>query len=177
MNVFDQRAPDQVSFTVDDRDFVFAVARRIVHDEDDAADVAQEALLTAFRHRDSFRGASRYRTWLYRIAMTAALSHLRRRRQRRVDATRSLDSVDDAFDLPTSQPSPEAELALAEVAAIARVHLDQLDPKYASVLRLRLDDDLGEAEVARALGLSVATVKIRGYRARASLRSSLAAAL
>lgn len=178
MNVMNDLSAEQVSFTEDDRAFVYAVARKIVHDEDDAADVAQDALLAAFRHRASFRGASRYRTWLYRIAVTSALSHLRRGRQRKVDATRSLDTVGPtAFDLPTTSPSPEAELATAELAAIARAQLALLDPKYASVLRLRLDDDLGEAEVARTLGLSIATVKIRGYRARAALRSTLAAAL
>ncbi|MEZ4399440.1 MAG: sigma-70 family RNA polymerase sigma factor [Kofleriaceae bacterium] len=166
-----------VSFTADDRAFVFAIARRIVRDEDDANDVAQEALLTAFRHRHGFQGKSRYRTWLYRVAVTSALSHLRQRRQRRYAATDSLDGGTAADQLVSEQPGPDGALAAAEAAAIVRTHLDRLDPRYASVLRLRLDQDLGEAEVARSLGLSVATVKIRGHRARRALRETLAVAL
>ncbi|MBK9030403.1 MAG: sigma-70 family RNA polymerase sigma factor [Myxococcales bacterium] len=166
-----------VSFTEDDRGFVYAVVRRIVRDEDAADDVTQDALLAAYRHRHTFRGQSRYRTWLYRVAVTSALSHLRRRRQRRAEATRSLDVAGADRDLATAAPSPERVVASAQTAGIVRRHLDQLDPRYASVLRLRLDEDLGEADVARTLGLSVATVKIRGHRARLALRSTLAAAL
>jgi RNA polymerase sigma-70 factor (ECF subfamily) len=57
----------RATFTEQDRRFVYAVARRIVSDEDAANDVAQDAMLLAYRHRDRFRGDSRYRTWLYRI--------------------------------------------------------------------------------------------------------------
>lgn len=164
-----------VTFTADDRAFVYAVARRIVRDDDDAADAAQDALFAAFRHRAAFRGASRYRTWLHRIAVTAALSQLRRRKRCR---TTAMDAIEEAAQLAApAQASPEAAVAAAETGAIVRDHVARLDPRYADVLRLRLDDDLAEAEVARALGLSIPTVKIRGHRARAVLRETLAAAL
>ena len=61
-----------VTFSPDDRGYVYAVVYKLVG-PDDAEDVTQDALLLAYRARDSFRGDSRYRTWLYRIALTTAL--------------------------------------------------------------------------------------------------------
>lgn len=162
----------QATFTADDRHFVYAVARRIVRDDDAAADVAQEAMLLAYRHRDRFRGDSRYRTWLYRIASSAALTHLRRRRRSRADVTESLGPLHDP---PAPTASPEETVATAEVAARAQAELDALDARYGDVLRLRFLDDLSESEVASTLGLTVATVKIRTHRGRHALRAALAA--
>ena len=66
----------------EERAYVFAVAMKYVKDEDAAADVTQDALLLAHRHRAKFRGDSRYSTWLYRIAASAALMYLRQHRRR-----------------------------------------------------------------------------------------------
>ena len=66
-----------------DRNYAFSVAMKYVKDEHAAADIAQEALLLAHRHRHSFRGDSRYTTWLYRIAATTALMHLRKAKRRK----------------------------------------------------------------------------------------------
>jgi RNA polymerase sigma-70 factor, ECF subfamily len=166
----------KVTFTAEDRAFVTAVARRIVGDEDAAADVTQDALLLAFRYRDSFRGTSRYRTWLYRIAATTALSHLRRRRRRRADQTVSMSNLEGGeLDLPALGPDPFTLVASAEAAAQVRHHLARLDPRYREVLVRRFEDGGSEDEVATALGLSVANVKIRTYRARHALRAALAA--
>jgi len=163
---------EHATFTDDDRRFVFAVARRIVRDEEAAADVTQDAMLLAYRYRDRFRGDARYRTWLYRIAASAALTHLRRRRRARADVTVSLSA---AIDPPTPAASPEDNVANARAAARAHAELDALDARYGDVLRLRFIDELSEAEVARTLGLSLATVKIRTHRGRHALRAALSA--
>ncbi len=176
MNDSTERLSDRVSFTPADRGFVYAVARRIVGDDDAAADVTQDALLLAFRHRAAFRGTSSYRTWLYRIASTSALSHLRRRRRNRVTDRIGSDGDDGAaLDLPAPGPDPEQEVGSAMAAARVRRQLEQLDPRYRDVLKLRFEDDRSEDEVARALGLSLATVKIRTFRGRRALREALAA--
>src|SRR5262245_8161322 len=75
------RQPDEVRFGEREREYVFSVAMKYVKDEDEAADVAQEAMLLAYRHRASFRGDSRFTTWLYRVAATTALMHLRKKRR------------------------------------------------------------------------------------------------
>jgi RNA polymerase sigma-70 factor (ECF subfamily) len=172
------RCRDVVHFGPDERGFVLAVARKFMRNDDDAADVTQEALLLAYRHRDSFRGDSRYRTWLYRIAATTALSHLRRDRRRRENLMPMTAATDVApWEPPAEGPSPEDEVGSHEAARLARGHLDGLGDKYRRVFLMRVEDDCSEAEIARQLGLTVATVKIRTHRARKYLRERLAAAL
>jgi RNA polymerase sigma-70 factor, ECF subfamily len=159
-----------VSFGPEDRGFVYAVARRIVGSAEEADDVAQDALLTAFRHRDSFRGDSRYRTWLYRIAFTTALGHLRRRGRSR----EMLAANEEGLGYQLADPSPSAEdhLMAAERARQVRDAVDALAPSYKNVLLARADAT--EPEVAARLGLSVANVKVRAHRARNQLRQTLA---
>ena len=164
----------RVRFGPEEHGFVFAVARRFVRDEDDAADVTQEALLLAYRHRASFRGDSRYRTWLYRIAATTALGYLRRDRRRR---DRVAPSPDAAIEAVVDAPSPEDQVGSHEAARLARGHLEGLGDKYRRVFLMRVEDDCSEAEIAARLGLSLATVKIRTHRARKYLRERLAACI
>ncbi|MFT3697939.1 MAG: sigma-70 family RNA polymerase sigma factor [Kofleriaceae bacterium] len=143
-----------------------AVVRRIVRAESDAEDVTQDALLTAFRHRDQFRGESKPRTWLYRVALTSALGYLRKLR-------RSKEREGVVRDVIDPSESPEAVLANAEEATLANQLVSELDPKYRDVIVLRVDHS--EVETAERLGISVANVKVRGHRARAQLRALLAA--
>jgi hypothetical protein len=75
------------------RAYVRSVALKYVRDEQDAEDVTQDAMLLAHRYRDSFRGESRYSTWLYRVTATAALMFLRKQRRlsREMPASGSVD--------------------------------------------------------------------------------------
>lgn len=154
------------------RRFVLAVVRRIVRDLEDAADVAQDALMLAHRHRAAFRGDSSYRTWLYRIATTTALGHLRKRKRSREQLAAGPEPIDARA--PDPAPSAEHQLANREVSAMVRRAVDGLDAKYRAVMLLRADD-LSEVEIAERLGVTVANVKIRAYRARQQLRVSLVA--
>ncbi len=154
-----------------DRSYVLAVARRIVRDDAEAEDVTQDALLLAHRHRDQFRGDASYRTWLHRIATTTALSAIRRRAsaRRRIDAL-----ADHILSSADTGATPEVLLERARTAAELEHAVGRLDEKYASVLAMRLRDE-SEREIADALGVSVATVKIRAFRARDQLRGLLRA--
>lgn len=159
--------PPEPSFTADDRRYAFAVARRIVRDEQDAQDVAQDALLLAFRHRGSFRGHASPRTWFHRIVITTALSHLRAAARRR----RQLEAVSAQPSAPP--PTPEQALGKHEQAQLLTAHVARLCEKYRSVLTLRIEE-LSDAEIARRLAISVASVKVRSHRARHQLREAMA---
>jgi RNA polymerase sigma-70 factor, ECF subfamily len=163
-----------VEFGPSERAFVYAIARRYVRDEQDAHDVAQEAMMLAFRYRDSFRGDSQYRTWLYRIASTTALSFLRsaRRRAVRCKNASSSDVADAAIGAPSL--APDSFLSSKEQVECLLARVDELAPAYRAVVALRCQE-MSEAEVARALGLTVSTVKIRAHRARKMLRDQAAA--
>lgn len=173
-------SPDDVRFGPKERDYVFSVAMKYVKDEDEAADVTQDALLLAYRHRASFRGASRYTTWLYRIAATTSLMHLRKRR--RTPQSLALSIGDNADGTPSHEPaapgpSPEEKIGSAEAARLADHHLDAMGDKYGRIFMMRFFDGYTETEIARALGLNVSTVKTRAYRARTYLKNQLAAAV
>src|SRR6187549_2314413 len=88
------------AFTPATREFVRAIAMRFVKNPADADDVAQDALVLAFRYRDSFRGESQYSTWLHRITQTAALMYLRKRRRYWREVPES--ASDDPQERPSS---------------------------------------------------------------------------
>lgn len=166
-------AATRVTFDRADRAFVQAVARRLVGaNSADVEDVTQEALLRAYRHRDSFRGDARYHTWLYRIASSAAIAHLRKRRRSRIEAL-DAEATQRAID-EFADPGPPADAAVADAQVrdqIARALVD-LAPSYREILMARLEGSA--AEVADQLGLSVTNVKVRAHRARAQLKQRLA---
>jgi RNA polymerase sigma-70 factor (ECF subfamily) len=146
---------------------------KYLRDEQEAADVTQEALLRAFAHRDSFRGDSRFTTWLYRIAATTALMHLRQRRRARVTVPAEPLESETPEDPARAQPSPEDDSVCAETAAHCARTLAAMDARYHEVFRLRFLEGHTDQEVARRLGIRLATAKTRAYRARAQLRSEL----
>ncbi len=165
-----------------EREYVFSVAMKYVKDEDEAADVAQDAMLLAYRHRASFRGDSRFTTWLYRVAATTALMHLRKKRRapKEITATytdEGTTGLEDALnEVPTPAASPEDQYLAHEAVALARTRLDAMGDKYAPVFMMRFLDGYSESEIAKKLKLNVGTVKTRAYRARAAVREQLAAA-
>jgi RNA polymerase sigma-70 factor (ECF subfamily) len=165
---------DLTDFVLGPKEVAFAhsVARRYVRDPEDAADVAQDALMQAHRYRASFRGASRYTTWLFRIVTTTAFTHLRRRRRHPQDYGGAPDAL---IDVPDPAPGVAAVVAARETLERVDRTLDALGARYARVFRLRVEDGVPEVQVARDLGLTVATVKVRTHRARRAIRERLAA--
>lgn len=159
--------------------YVYAVAMKYVRDEDAAWDVTQDALLSAFRHRASFRGDSAYSTWLYRIAATTALMYLRRQRRRSREIAASAAAEPDgttALDTAASgEPSPEVALAAREEVAAASAAVEALGEKYAPVFWMRYAEGYSETEIARRLHTTLPTVKTRAHRALCAARSRLAA--
>jgi RNA polymerase sigma-70 factor (ECF subfamily) len=170
MNDLDVLTSNSLEFNVENREFVRSVVRRIVRLDDAVEDVTQEALLTAFRHRESFRGESKYRTWLYRVAITSALGYLRRLRRSREQVLLGSE-LRDAID-PAN--TPEVAVGNHEEIELANRLVMELAPKYRDVVLMRADHS--ETETAEKLGISVANVKVRAHRARAQLRAALAAA-
>jgi RNA polymerase sigma-70 factor (ECF subfamily) len=158
------------------RAYARAVAMKYVRDEDDAEDVAQDALLLAHRYRDSFRGDSRYSTWLYRVTATAALMFLRKQRRHAREIPSSAAVDDDGMPLLERHPAPNdprAEtIAHHEVEGVRRA-VAALGSRYPAVFWKRYGEGRTETEIARELGLSVAAVKTRAFRGRqAAIRAA-----
>jgi len=178
MSTSTHREPEHIRFTAKEREFVYGVAMKYMKDEERASDVAQDALMLAYRHRASFRGDSRFTTWLYRIAATTALMHLRK--DRRVGVMQSLSLSDDeaaAIDPGDPHSSPEEVSGATEAVRLAEGHLAEMGDKYGQIFTMRFVDGYSETEIAARLKLHVATVKTRAYRARAYVREQLERAL
>jgi RNA polymerase sigma-70 factor (ECF subfamily) len=158
---------------------VFRLACRLTT-ETDAPDVLQETFLQVYRHLPSFRGESRFGTWLYRIASNVALMH-RRSSSRR--AAESLDQFLPQFDAAGTHLATPAELQVAAradelldrqfLAEKARDVLARLPDMYRDAFVLRDLEEIPTAEVARILGVEPATVRQRVHRARLMLRGYL----
>jgi RNA polymerase sigma-70 factor (ECF subfamily) len=173
-----EKPASPIQFTARERDFVFGVAMKYMKDEEKANDVTQDALLLAFRHQESFRGDSRFTTWLYRIAATTSLMHLRK--ERSVPYLQSIAPEEDenVTDEPRAlNASPEEEWAATEAVQYAGERLEAMGDKYGQIFAMRFLEGYSETEIARKLALNVSTVKTRAYRARTFLKKELSRAL
>jgi RNA polymerase sigma-70 factor, ECF subfamily len=152
------------------KDRLWAIAIRTLSDPEDAADALQDAMISAFRRADSFRGESAVTTWLHRIVVNACLDKMRRRTARPEVSggdERMLDTI--AAGDSNSDPASGTEVSLEVTAALRQLPRDQ---QVALVLVDMLDYPVAEA--AQLLGVAEGTVKSRCARGRARLLPKLA---
>lgn len=152
------------------QDRLFNTVYRLVGNAEDAQDVVQEAFIHAYQSLGQFKGDARFYTWLYRIAINAAISH--RRRQRVVlSIHRSPDGRDDHEPLDRSEFNrPGHALERAEQERRVQEALDRLSPEHRAVLVLRDIEGESYETVAQVLGVPIGTVRSRLHRARLELR-------
>ncbi len=150
---------------------VYSLALRMVGNEEDARDMAQEAFIRAFNSLGSFRGESKFSVWLYRLTSNICIDFLRGRAKRRtVSLSREDEDGDEGeLEIPDERFSPEAGLERSELREAVRRGLEQLTPEYREILLLREINGLSYDEIGRALNLEEGTVKSRIFRARKKL--------
>jgi len=155
---------------------VFQFLCRMLGNEDDANDLAQETFLRVYQHRASFKPGARFTTWLYTIAANLARNHHRwRTRHPNV----SLDAESEATGqsigevLPTADPAPDSTAVATERAAAVRVAVAALPADMREVIILCEWQDLSAAEAAAILNTTPKAIDNRLYRARNLLRERL----
>ena len=137
---------------------MFRTARAILHSDEDAEDAVQEAICTAFAHRDSLREAEKFKPWILRILANKCYDVCRKRR--------STVDLDAAGELPAPETDHVQRLTLWQ--AVLSLHDDLRAP-----VALFYYDGLSIREISRVLGISEAAVKTRLSRGRARLRQLL----
>jgi len=154
---------------------IFRLTQNITQNREDAEDAMQEAFLKAFEHLGEFAGASRFYTWLVRIAVNQALMKLRKRRPGIVSLDEGIDIGEAAMprEVVDWGPTPEQRYEQTELREILGHVVGELEPPFRIVFQLRDIEGLSTEETAEALGLSVPAVKSRLLRARLRLRESL----
>ena len=149
---------------------VYNLALRMVGDPEDAADMTQETFIKAYRALSSFRGDSKFSSWLYRIASNVCLDFLRSHSRHPQVSLSSADEDDrTTFELPDMSRNPEEQLMKKLSMEAVRRGLEQLPEQQRQILVLRELGGLSYAELARILGLEEGTVKSRIFRARKRL--------
>jgi RNA polymerase sigma-70 factor (ECF subfamily) len=157
---------------------LLAVARRLVGNDEDARDVVQDAMLSAYRSIDKFEAHSRVSTWLHRIVVNAGLMKLRTRRRKPEESIEPLLPTfrDDGHyrnDLPAWAAASDETAERNEMQQIVREAILNLPEAYREVVVLRDIEEQDTASTAAALGITPNAVKIRLHRARQALRTQL----
>jgi RNA polymerase sigma-70 factor, ECF subfamily len=157
---------------------VFRTAFALLQNEADAEDVAQEAVLKAFKGLSRFRGDAKFSTWLIQITINEARMKLRKDRRHLYESIEAGQRSDSGNYVPKDfsdwREIPSEALERKEVRDALNMALNSLSEKYRTVMILRDIQQLSIAETAKILGISEAGVKTRLARARLQLRDALA---
>lgn len=158
------------------RDRLWAVALRTTGHPEEAADALQDALVSAFRRADSYRGDAAVTTWLHRIVVNACLDRLRRRQVRAADALP--DDLEEQAARGTVLASavstdPAAEVMASERRRVVLHALDSLPPDQRAALVLVDMEGYSVAEAAEILQAPSGTIKSRCSRGRGRLATLL----
>lgn len=151
--------------------YVYNLALRVVKDENEALDLAQETFVRAWTALPNFKGQSQFRTWLYRIVTNLCYNRLPNLR-------RSLNDLGDDVMEDIPEPgfdTPADEIESAETRRHLHRAMDELDENYRLLITLRYQNELSYEEIAATLNLPLGTVKTGIFRAKAQLRHALAA--
>ena len=152
------------------QDRLFNAVYRLLDQPEDAQDVVQEAFVSAYQGLQSFKGDAQFFTWLYRIAMNAAISH---RRKQKVVVSLETGSKNELVIDPVDESvhnQPHDRLEQQEEEARLAAALSCLSPEHKAVLILKDIEGQKYEEIAEILGIPVGTVRSRLHRARLELR-------
>jgi RNA polymerase sigma-70 factor (ECF subfamily) len=150
--------------------YVYNLALRVVKDENEALDLAQETFVRAWTALPNFKGKSQFRTWLYRIVTNLCYNRLPNLR-------RSLNDLGDDVMEDIPEPgfvSPAKEFEFNETRRHLQEAMEALDDQYRLLLTMRYQNELSYEEIASTLNLPLGTVKTGIFRAKAQLRNALA---
>lgn len=156
---------------------VYNTALGIVQNEMEAEDISQEVFVQVYQSIHSFKGDSKLSTWLYRITITKAIDHERRKKsKKRFGLITSLFGKDgEALDLPSDFNHPGVALDKKEDAALLFAAVKQLPEKQRVAFTLHKLEGLSQAEVSEVMKTTVTAVELLVHRAKQNLRKKLSA--
>jgi RNA polymerase sigma-70 factor (ECF subfamily) len=142
---------------------IYQLCYRFAGNHEDAADLAQDTFVRAFRGLKNFKGQSSLATWLYRIGVNVSLNRAASRKP-------ASEPIDAAQHVDAEAANPLDEIVRGEHAARVRAAIRQLPPKQRATLILRVYHELPHEEIARTLGSTVGAVKANFFHALGNLR-------
>jgi RNA polymerase sigma-70 factor, ECF subfamily len=155
---------------------LYAMALSVVKNPEDALDIVQEAFVKAHKNLPKFEGTSGFYTWIYRIAMNAAIDHVRKNKraaQLEWEEGRG-DHEQAASDLSTSAPSnPLAGVERAQLRRAIEAALDELPEYHRVVILMRDVEGFSYEEMATTLAVPKGTIMSRLFHARRKMQAAL----
>ncbi len=173
------RARDEAAFeevVVLYRDRVFGLILRMVGNREEAEDLAQEVFITVLKSIDTFRGESKFSTWLYRVAANHTKNRMKYLHRRAYKATSEYDEAAEhahqrAGGLGADRVvNPESAMAGAQIDRVVQGAIAELDEDHRELVVLRDMEELSYEEIVAITGLNEGTVKSRLHRARTALK-------
>jgi RNA polymerase sigma-70 factor (ECF subfamily) len=179
----DRGAFGQLAIRLQDR--LYNAILRVVGDRDEARELTQETFVKALVKIESFRGESQPYTWLFRIGVNLAISHLRKVQRRRtfsLDAPSRGRGTDDQASalidrLSRDQAGPGDAMERQETSKQVLAAMGNLDAECRAILVMRDVEGMDYQQMAEVLSVPLGTLKSRLFRARLALREQLIAVM
>ncbi len=148
----------------------FSMLKKMLRNEMDAEEVLQDSFLKAYSGLQNFRSEAKFSTWFYRIVYNTALTRISAKRRKTENEMSSIEDIPDLksdYDFETSEKK--------DVSTFISDTIEQLPPKYASVINLFYIDGMSCEEVSEVMNVSVSNVKVILHRSRNALKDLLIA--
>lgn len=150
---------------------IFRYAYRILRHEQDAQNASQDTFLKAWQGLKSFKGISKFSTWLYSISYNVCMNYLKKRKK---EASVSTEDVPLPFDETTANKNshnttPEESYLQKERLKVLNEAIDKLPPHHKQMMILRFIEGFSYEEIAKITALPLGTVKSKISRARDKL--------
>lgn len=162
----DERAYMQLIQRYQDR--LYRKALSMVSNPDDAQDVLQEGLLSAFKAFPRFRGDSGVYTWLYRIVVNKAKDHLSRRRGKKETLTDYQET-----QVRDDRVNYQKNVELDEQSRFLLNLIDEMEPMYRDILKQRFFEEMSYQEISELGDINIGTVKSRLFKAKEILKKKI----
>lgn len=155
---------------------IFRLLSRLIRDQAEIEDVAQEAFIKAYRALPNFRGESAFYTWLYRIAINTAKNFLVAQGRRAPTSTdteiEDAERLEDASQL-RDVATPDSVLLSKQVGAAVNRAIEKLPEDLRTAIVLRELEGLSYEEIAESMNCPIGTVRSRIFRAREAIANEL----
>lgn len=151
---------------------LYRICMSIIHNDEEAEDVMQDAYMKAYEHLPMFEGKSKFSTWLIRILINESLLWIQRNK-RKIDYQTNVGNEIKSSSITNEANGPAQQMMNNELRQILETAVAQLPQKYRVVFVMRELENMSTIETSECLGISAVNVKVRLNRAKEMLRDSL----
>jgi RNA polymerase sigma factor (sigma-70 family) len=154
---------------------ILNLIRKMIKEEDDVEDLAQESFIKAYRALSSFQFGFSFSAWLYRIASNTCIDFLRKKRFPTISLSQTVAGNDEEYEIEIGDQTyvPDLNVMNEERRIALYKAIDSLPENYRIIIKLRHEDELDYKDISERLDMPLGTVKAHLFRARKILYDAL----